>query len=247
MLVFLYNGSFEGLLTAVFEAYYGGERPDSILCGREAEENLLDTFRQIPVDQGKADRVARAVRTKISEDAYVTAFHASLCRDADRGTLIYRYLRLGFMLGRAVDSHLQEGCVFAVQDMERRVVREAHRLTGLLRFRLVRQELYYAPYCPDHNITALLAPHFAQRLADRDWIIHDTRRDTAAVYNRREWVILQGLPAIPVLPDLQEDYPALWRQYFKSIAIAERANPRCQKNFMPVRYWNNLTEVNGGK
>ncbi|HNX60154.1 MAG TPA: DUF4130 domain-containing protein, partial [Spirochaetota bacterium] len=40
----------------------------------------------------------------------------------------------------------------------------------------------------------------------------------------------------------EKEYRAMWRHYYREIAIPERTNPRCQKNFMPVRYWKYLTE-----
>jgi probable DNA metabolism protein len=49
-----------------------------------------------------------------------------------------------------------------------------------------------------------------------------------------------------ILPDKANeelDYQRLWRHYFDTIAIKERTNKKCQKNFMPVRYWKHLTEM----
>jgi probable DNA metabolism protein len=41
----------------------------------------------------------------------------------------------------------------------------------------------------------------------------------------------------------EEAYRNLWRNYFDSMAIKERTNPRCQRNLMPARYWKNLPEM----
>lgn len=41
----------------------------------------------------------------------------------------------------------------------------------------------------------------------------------------------------------ERQYQKLWKQYFETIAIRERTNPRCQKTLMPVRYWKHLTEM----
>ncbi|HSA34375.1 MAG TPA: DUF4130 domain-containing protein, partial [bacterium] len=49
------------------------------------------------------------------------------------------------------------------------------------------------------------------------------------------------LNSIPV-EEGQDIYEKMWRRYFKDIAIPERRNPRCQRRFMPVRYWKYLTE-----
>ena len=47
---------------------------------------------------------------------------------------------------------------------------------------------------------------------------------------------------IPEISADERHYRRLWKSYFENIAIKERTNPRCQKNFMPVRYWKHLTE-----
>ena len=42
----------------------------------------------------------------------------------------------------------------------------------------------------------------------------------------------------------EEEVRDLWRLYFQTIAIRERTNPRCQKNFMPSRYpFNMLSHI----
>ena len=38
-------------------------------------------------------------------------------------------------------------------------------------------------------------------------------------------------------------FQSLWKTFFKSVAIKERTNPRLQMQFMPKKYWKDLTEV----
>ena len=35
----------------------------------------------------------------------------------------------------------------------------------------------------------------------------------------------------------------LWKSFFKTIAIKERENRKCQQNFMPKKYWQNILEM----
>jgi len=37
-------------------------------------------------------------------------------------------------------------------------------------------------------------------------------------------------------------YQELWKLFFKTIAIRERTNSRCQMQFMPKKYWQDLIE-----
>lgn len=43
----------------------------------------------------------------------------------------------------------------------------------------------------------------------------------------------------------EQGYSALWKQYFETMGTKERVNPRCQRQFMPTRYWKHLTELGG--
>ena len=35
----------------------------------------------------------------------------------------------------------------------------------------------------------------------------------------------------------------LWKEFFNTIGIKERKNLKCQKNFMPKKYWKNIIEM----
>lgn len=243
MLNYVYDGSFEGLLTAIHEAYYRNEKPDKILAGLGFQENLLDRSVHIAADTEKAKKVYEAIRQKISPSALHNVFYVFLSELEGAGTWIYHYLRLGWKVGREVDLHLADDRVLIVHDISRKVRCERHRMLGLLRFELLEGGIYYASMEPDYNIAALLAPHFAKRLADQNWVIHDVRRNIAAVFNRTEWAVVEAATAMQFTRDRNEtEYQKLWRQYFKSIAISSRINPRLQRRFMPVRYWRHLVE-----
>jgi len=122
---------------------------------------------------------------------------------------------------------------------------EKHRLLGLLRFQLLKGNVYYAAVEPDHNVIELVAPHFSRRMASQNWIIHDLKRDLAAVYNQQEWVSTSfTLKQRMEMEREEEYYQMLWKQYYESIAIPSRINPKLQKRCMPQRYWKHLVEKN---
>ena len=39
---------------------------------------------------------------------------------------------------------------------------------------------------------------------------------------------------------------ALWQQFYQTVSIQQRENPRCQMSHMPKRFWADLTEDPGG-
>jgi probable DNA metabolism protein len=243
MLIYDFDGSFEGLLTALYQSSIRKEKPDQILPRQGLEVNWLDQYVTIETDLAAAEKVVRSIRSRISEQAYEHILHVFQSERPERGFWIDRYVRLGFRLGAAVDDHLQENIIRIVHEQSRRVSRETHRMTGLIRFIRSSSGIYYAKYEPDHNITMFLAPHFADRLADQSWIIHDIRRGIAALYNKKEWILTDSVPAaLASWTDCDDAFEDIWRTYHRQIAITERTNPRLQKNLMPLRYWKHLTE-----
>lgn len=116
-------------------------------------------------------------------------------------------------------------------------------MLGLIRFKLLEENLYYAQMEPDYNILELIAPHFADRMSDQNWIIHDVSRGIGAIYNQNEWVIIDAKNIeLPALGEKELYFQNLWRQYFKNIAITNRFNPKLQRKIMPARYWKYLVE-----
>lgn len=244
MVNYIFDGTFEGLLTCIYEVYYRRQIPDSISCG-DQQQDLLSRSIHIDTDNLKADKVLESIRTKISQDALDHAFHAYLSEIEDIGVWIYRYLRLGWKVGPSVDSYLWEDEVAVVHKASRKVEWESHRMLGLIRFRELQGGIYYAPIGPDHNIVSLLAPHFAQRLSDQAWMIHDVKRDLAAMYNKKDWTIavIRQKKALPLHGD-ELMFQRLWKQYYQNIAISGRRNPKLQRQHMPSRYWLYLVEKN---
>ena len=43
-----------------------------------------------------------------------------------------------------------------------------------------------------------------------------------------------------MVPEIE--YRRLWKQFYKTIAIEGRNNPRCRRTLMPQRYWGQMTE-----
>jgi len=243
MIVYVYDGSFEGLLTSIFEAYYKKEEPSAIVRGDGLQQDLLARYVYIETDPVRSDRVYTSIRKKISEEALKNVYHVFLSEDPEAGTIIYRYLKLGWKMGKRVDLHLSDEAVFRVMDINRRLEFELHRLLGFVRFRQLEGGIYYSSINPDNNIVELLAPHFAERLSDQNWIIHDVKRKRAALYNKTDWVITEfDIKDIPGNTAEEKQYSRMWKEFFNTLAIQSRNNPKLHRQLLPRRYWDHLTE-----
>lgn len=243
MVIYMHDNSFEGILTCIHEAYYRSLKPHRIMPECNLQHNILDKYIRIETDSDRAGKVYNAIISKISYESLQMLYHVYLSETPDAGTLIYNYLKMGFRVGSQVDLYLSNNNVLNVHKISRRVGHEVHILTGFIRFRMVCDNTYYAPLEPDSNVVALLAPHFAERLADQRWIIHDIKRGLAAVYDLNTWMMVDADNNELFQTDSKDlKYSQLWKEFFSTIAISSRTNPKLQKNLMPVRYWKHLTE-----
>lgn len=237
---YLYDGSFDGLLTCIYLSYYQ-EPADGIFRQESYQYNLLRASQLVETNQVMADKVYEAVSKKISPQALKNIYYAFLSSVQNKETLIYHYIRLGFKIGKDIDLCHTHPSVLPIQNIVKKVGIETHRFYGLLRFSDTGRFLY-AELEPDHNILILLADHFSNRLAGENFIICDKQRKQAVIYDQTEWYITDFQPVDLVLSENESYYQKLWSEYFAKIGIEKRANIRLQTQFVPQRYRKNITE-----
>jgi len=238
MAVYVYDGTFDGLLAAVALALETGGEPDDISEIPPAQGTLFHGVVQVEEDHRSPDEIYKAVAPSISDHALRDAFHAFLSGAPDVEMLVYRYLRFGKEVGSRLDRLLSHDLVYPVCALALKVRREAHRMKGFVRFGLVAEGFYYARIEPDYQILPLIAPHFADRFSDQHWIIHDTRRGRAIIHDAalKKWVIAElELLEKPELTAGERFYRNLWKKYFTGLAVEERLNPRLQRQNLPLK------------
>lgn len=243
MIDYLYDGTFEGLLTCIYAHYYQ-EKADGIFTVEEYQRSMLKEYREIITDQEKAETVYNAVLRKISAYDLRRIYKVFMSSVDGKEMRILNYLRLGFKEGSKVSMLYGHPFVFAVQEIEKKVTNEIHRMKELVRFSELEGGILYSSIEPDHDIVEFLADHFCDRFKNEPFVIHDVKRRKALVAYHEEWYVSYfELEAKTALSAAEQDYRNLWKQYFEDIAIKERINSKCQKNHMPVRYWKHLTEM----
>ena len=239
---YLYDGSFEGLLSCVYLHYYE-DSASGIFVKSQYQSNSLRPCKDVVTSFTCSDKVYSAIRKKISPLALQNTYYLYLSNDANKEMLILNYLKMGFKLGKSVDDKHADSLVHDVHILSRKVLAESHRFLGLIRFTDTSVFLYSAIE-PDHNILILLGDHFSDRLKNEKFIIHDKRRSKALISSDGIWYVtdFHSKKDFP-LWEKEEYYRSLWQNYFKHIAIDQRKNPRLQAQYMPRRYWKNLPEI----
>ena len=249
MVVFLCGEQFDHILCAVYEAWDSGLGHKNVKLQFNTCGNLemFCQYREVPLDEEKAKKVLRSVRSKISWQAARAIYEAAMSRDENRADWIYRFLVLGFHYGREALDMLQYEPIYRVFELSRAVRNEAHSYIEFLRFSRTADGVFISRIKPKNDILALIAPHFSDRLPGEHWVIYDVSRKRAA-FNRADtpWFLMDvdGTDWEERLcRDTDErEYEGLWKAFFDSIAIEARINPRCQRTHLPLRYREFMTE-----
>lgn len=257
MLYYIYDGTFDGFLTAVEEAMESEEFPEQIITTDKLETNLFMETRIIETNFEKAMRLMRRILKKLSREGLKSILYSYLSGDPGSEITLCKYLQKVMTANKNIETDLADPVVLKVMKTSEKVAKEVNLFKGIIRFREIEPGFFYAPIEPDHQITPLLAEHFRKRFADQRWLIHDRRRNSGIFCDGNRVRFLKDFELKPELTELsanqacfsqrENDYQKLWKLYFENIEIQERANPKLQRQHLPVRYWRYLVEDIGLK
>lgn len=264
MTVFICEDNLDSILTGVYDAWASkqGHAHVQLALNNAFTYSLLCSYVTVKTDAGKAESVVRSIKKKISVLAWQMVYRAAMSDDETKADAVYRFLISGFHFGARITEMLAEPAVQKIFALNRQVANEAHFYREILRFESVipsvddvaaaslhdadhRGEILYAKIRPKSNVLAMVAPHFADRLPSEHFLILDVGRSIAAVHPAdRPWFLtpLAKEQADTLFAQNTDQYPDLWKTFYHMIAIKERKNPRLQRNMLPLRYREFMTE-----
>ncbi|WP_160687429.1 TIGR03915 family putative DNA repair protein [Clostridium sp. C2-6-12] len=245
MILFIYDNTFEGLLTAIYDGFYSKEPPSYIYGINDSNAPLmLGDIKEIITEKDKFSKVKNAIIQKINLLALKKIYTAFLSNEKDKEMLIFKYLKVAFKIGPKVHNFLNIYEIRLIDELNKRVTHEAHRFTGFIRFNCVDEKFLYSSIEPDNDILELLGDHFKNRFSREYFIINDISREKALIYNKFSYEIIDmDKETYEQLKSHEDQYSSLWKTYFKSTTIEERRNPKLQARLMPKRYWKHILET----
>lgn len=236
MVVFKCDGSFEGIFTAIFDAW----KCDDVMIEVESDSNMVlyGDFVEVITDINKFTRVAKGLR-KISEQAYYMAYLAAVSSNPDRADALYGFVKKCFMNGPEGAYDYHDKRVAKVNALFRNTEMEFWHYRGFLRF-VQYDKFLLAKYDSDNDIIHLLADHFQDRLLQENFIIVDVKRQKAAVHRANEDFFISDIDINDVnsLKETEEEtlIRRLYAKFTDTIGIESRRNERLQRQNMPLRY-----------
>ena len=263
---YCFDGTLEGLLSAIFAAYERREDPADVACRANLQPRLGQRIVDIPTDPERALRVQRGICRTCGPASYDAVKCASLSDDPRAGTVAYRFVRHAMAAGKpracasckrrsACDgactrpgrsplSDVAHPAVEPLVRLSRAVYNERHRMMQFLRFEHLEGGVWFARCSPKANVVPLLMDWFCGRFNTQPFLIHDEAHHLAGVYGGSDWYLVKTDRLN--LPGPAADEAAMqraWRRFYRAVAVESRYNPELRRQFMPKRLWKNITEM----
>ncbi len=241
ILIFAYDGSFNGFLSAVFDSFSMKTIPADIVVFDDMEPSLLK-IHYVETDFEHAKRVLTGIENKLGKTVLKMAERAFLFDGKGKENAILRFIHKAFSEGKSTGNKIGDECVSTVYKMCVAVDNEAERHRQFVRFSDSKGALVSIIH-PKHFVLPLIKNFFCARMKNETFMVFDAEHGAALIHTPERTAI------IPVenleIPDCSEDrfYSGLWKNYYRHIAIASRYNPTCRRAHMPKRFWEYLPEV----
>ncbi len=260
MTVFRYDSTFEGLLTAVFDAYTRRQVPDVLLSDGDIAPLFTEDEHTVVTDPEKSQRVWSALEKRLSRDVCNMLFFSWLSEEKGVDGMIFRFIRRVFDEVANISTDFADPDVLRIKQLAQKVSWEKTRLTQFTRFQKGNDPsendggapTFFAPVSPQYNALPLAIPYFKDRFRDQKWLIYDIKRRYGFYYDLHTVTeitmdddahLLAGQLDNEMLAADEKLFQSLWKTYFHSMAIEARINPRLQRQHMPKRFWHLLTEM----
>ena len=246
----IYDGTFEGMLSAVFEIYEKKLTAINIQKTGEFNSAMFEDVMEVHTDAARASRVLKGLAKKLSPEGLKRIYIAHLGELDHEDNQIVGFIRYALDSHQNIEDDYGNKYVLRISELVNMMRRERHRMEAFIRFKKLKDSLFYAEIEPDFNVLPLLVKHFKNRYADQKWLIFDIKRKYGLYYDLHdtEYITMNfDEDSVPghgrsIQHVEEEDYRHLWKNYFSSVNIVSRKNMKLHVRHIPKRYWKHLTE-----
>lgn len=239
-----YDGTIEGLFSAIFAAYANHENPIDIAPQSRLQLRLGQQERYIETNFTRANRVANGIARAGGRSTFNAIRKASVSSNAHTGTIIFHFVQKLMKERRYLLNQLSDPLVADLFELVRSVDNECEKMRQFIRFAHLENGGWLAVCNPRDNVIPLLMNWFAARFNDQSFAIYDEVHHIAGVYEGKNWYLVRTNcfqePEYSSEESLMQD---AWRTFYRTLSVDARYNPELRRQHMPVRFWRNLTEM----
>lgn len=251
-MIYCFDGSYQGFLTAVFESFERKHFEGSLVVKDEFFAPLFEEVFDIVTDREKAQRVLNGLNKVCSPKQKTDIFKVFLSEKPEVWKALMYILQNLFLDNKIILDNYADAQVLLFHKTLTSVDRERHRMKAFIRFQKTNDGMFHAIIEPDFNVLPLITEFFRKRYADQAWLLYDVKRKYGVLYDQQmlsevyltphQQNALTKLEDIISFDETEEKYQTLWQQYFKSTNIEARKNMKLHLQHVPRRYWKYLVE-----
>ena len=220
-LAYTYDGTLEGLLSAIFEAFARHENPRDIEPECMLQPRLAQLVSFIQTNEEHAERVRRGICSSCGYRAFNAVKKAALSSAPGAGTAAYRFVRFAMgaanpctcapcknrsschaanthmpcpRIARGAISNITHPSVEPLFKIARSVDNECERMRQFIRFEHLNDaetDIWFARCNPRDSVVPLVMNHFVERFNVQPFIIYDENHHIAGVYEGKQWYLVR--------------------------------------------------------
>ncbi|WP_291870340.1 TIGR03915 family putative DNA repair protein [Maribacter sp.] len=178
----IYDGSFNGFLTAIFFAFE--ENANSIIIQKNSNKSngLFSNTCIIFTDMKKAQDVWQTIQSK-NNAAIKNIYFAFLSENKNIENQLFLYIKnlfnpyIASQIGYSISMQIN------LENFAQTVSREKKYLEKTIEFKSAKDGIYYANIAPENDILPLLSKYFRLKNNNESWLIFDVKRNYGIYYN----------------------------------------------------------------
>ena len=240
-MILLYDGTFEGFLSLVYEVYYKKLKPTKIYKTLP-NEIIFEEILEINSSKESGIKVLNAIKTKFPKEILEKILNIFMCDSKEFEMALLEYIVIGFKDSKQL-YNINNSCVFYLNNLEKELFRVTHKLTGFIRFEELEDKTLYAKIESKFNVVYFLGRHFLKRFNNQNFIIHDINRKLAFVKIENDFSVQEvAFFDEPNYSSNEEKFQKLWKSFFSGVTINERTNLKLQTQMVPLLYRTYMSE-----
>lgn len=171
----VYDGSFNGFLSAVFVSFQRNIQPCDIKRNRDVQAGLFTEITRVPTDEIHAKRVWYGLQ-KQNAEAIKTIYFAFLSEAGGIEMLLYDYIKQIMPHQTKSATNFSNEGLKKINQLATLVSREKRRIESTTELQSIYKDLSLAYIEPDFNVLPLLSRFFRSCYKNGDWILFDLKR-----------------------------------------------------------------------
>ena len=179
----IYDGSFNGFLTAIFCAF---EEPKSSIIIQKKETNTTTLFTNTSIiftDMPKAEQVWNTIQNK-NNAAIKKVYFAFLSGTKNIENQLYLFIKNLFNPYIASQLGYCSSLAIKIDNLAQRVSKEKKYLEESLELTPSKDGIYFSNITPENDILPLLTKYFRLKYHNQSWLIFDAKRNYGMYYNQ---------------------------------------------------------------